>query len=163
MTKVPEPVERCEGCGLAVAGGTAGCQSIMDNLLALHFGDATYFGAHRLFVDTYALQHPDRYCASFKSLAAHLSHLCWSLEQGGSPALPSEELRRWVELHPDLSKPALPAFRGKLTIDHTARTADGEAHARAVEEWARATWEAYASLQELARQWIRSAREPRRR
>jgi hypothetical protein len=34
----------------------------MDEVLALHFGNAAYFGVHRLFVDTYCLQHPDRYC-----------------------------------------------------------------------------------------------------
>lgn len=50
-----EPVDRCAGCGLRVPGGTVGCQSIMDELLALHFSDVTYFGVHRLFVDTYCL------------------------------------------------------------------------------------------------------------
>ena len=81
-------VERCDGCGLEIAGGAAGCQSLMDEMLALHFGDARYFGVHRLFVDAYSMQHPDRYCVSFKSLAAHLAHLCWSLERGGSDAVP---------------------------------------------------------------------------
>jgi hypothetical protein len=158
-----ESAECCGGCGLAVAGGTAGCQSIMDELLARHFSDATYFGVHRLFVDVYALQHPDRYCVSFKSLAAHLGHLCWTLERGGSRAVPSEPLRRWVELHPQLRKPELPAVRGKVTIGSVAKTASGEAHARAVDEWARSTWEAYAALQPLARTWVQSALATRRR
>ena len=71
---------RCEGCGLQVAGGTAGCQAILDQLLALHFGNATYFGVHRLFIDTYGLQHPERYCASFKSLAGwSVAPICRSL------------------------------------------------------------------------------------
>ena len=86
--------QRCAGCGLKVPGGTAGCQSMMDELLALHFNDTTYFAAHRLFVDTYCLQHPDEYCRSFKSLAAHLMHLCWSLEHRGNAALPNETIRR---------------------------------------------------------------------
>src|SRR4051812_15355276 len=65
----------------------------MDQGLALHFSDATYIGVHRLFVDAYCLQHPDEYCASFKSLAAHLAHLCWSVEHGGSVAIPSARRR----------------------------------------------------------------------
>jgi Family of unknown function (DUF5946) len=80
MNPNQESADQCAGCGLAVPGGRAGCQSIMDELLALHFSDATYFGVHRLFVDTYCLPHPGQYCVSFKSLAAHLAHLCWSLE-----------------------------------------------------------------------------------
>ena len=152
-----ESAEICSGCGLVVAGGTAGCQMMMDEMLARHFSNATYFGVHRLFVDTYCLQHPDRYCASFKSLAAHLSHLCWSLEHGGSRAIPSEALRLWVEKHPGLPKPDLPVFRGTLTIAHVARAPDAAAHSLAVNEWARATWEAYSALHSTARRWVEMA------
>ncbi|HEV8337566.1 MAG TPA: DUF5946 family protein [Candidatus Polarisedimenticolia bacterium] len=148
---------RCEGCGLVAAGGTEGCQATMDEILALHFGNATYFGVHRLFVDAYAAQHPERYCVSFKSLAAHLAHLCWSLEQGGSQAVPSEAIRRWVERHPHLEKPPLPEFRGALTIaDVTAAPGPAEHH-RAVERWARSVWEAHAGLHATVRGWVRSA------
>jgi hypothetical protein len=130
---------QCGGCGLVVSGGTAGCQAIMDELLALHFSDVRYFGVHRLFVDTYCLQHPDRYCVSFKSLAAHLAHLCWSIEHSGSAAVPSEAIRRWVEHHPHLDKPDLPARRGVLTIADVAAASDPAAHHRAVQDGARAT------------------------
>jgi hypothetical protein len=130
--------EWCAGCGLVVAGGAEACQATMDEILALHFGNAVYFGVHRLFVDAYAVQHPERYCVSFKSLAAHLTHLCWSLEQGGSKAVPSEAIRRWVERHPHLEKPLLPDFRGELTI-------------------ARSAWEAHAGLHAVVRGWVRSA------
>lgn len=130
----------------------------MDEVLALHFGGgAAYFGVHRLFVDVYALQHPERYCVSFKSLAAHLAHLCWTLEQGGSKAVPSEAIRRWVERHPDLAKPGLPASRGAMTVGDVAKAADPAGHARAVEEWARSTWEAYTALHGTAREWVRAA------
>ena len=146
--------DRCEGCGLVVIGGTAGCQAIMDEQIARHFSDVTYFGVHRLFVDTYSLQHPDRYCVSFKSLAAHLAHACWSIEQGGTWAVPSEAIRRWVERHPHLEKPALPADRGALTVAHVAAAGDPAAHRRAVDEWARSTWAAYAVLHATARYWV---------
>jgi hypothetical protein len=52
------PGQACSGCGLEVPNGSTGCQSIMDELLALHFGNPVYFSVHRLFVDTYCLQHP---------------------------------------------------------------------------------------------------------
>ena len=146
--------EPCSGCGLQVPGGATGCQSIMDTLLALQFSHPAYFAVHRLFVDTYSMQHPERYCVSFKSLAAHLAHLCWSLECGGSRALPSEGIRRWVERQADSVKPALPELRGTVTIDSVARTTTPAEHHQAVEIWARATWEAYASLHSTARHWV---------
>lgn len=147
-------MDRCDGCGLSIAGGTTGCQSIMDEQLALHFGNAAYFGVHRLLVDAYSLQHPDRYCVSFKSLAAHLAHLCWTVERGGSRAVPSEAIRRWVERHPHLEKPPLPESRGTVTIADVARASTPAEHHRAVERWAAATWEAYAPLQSTARHWV---------
>lgn len=149
--------DRCAGCGLAVAGGAAGCQAIMDELLALHFGSALWFGSHRLFVDTYCLQHPDRYCASFKSFAAHIMQMCWSLEQGGVRAIPSEAIRRWVERHPDGEKPILPPSRGAVTIGDVAVSRSPAEHHQLVERWARSTWEAYEALHPTARRWVRQA------
>src|SRR5688572_18427104 len=98
----------CAGCGLVIAGGTDGCQSLFDEELALHYADVSYFAINRLFVDAYALQHPDQHCGSVKSFAAHFTHLCWSLEHGGSRAVPSEAISAWVERNPRLEQPSLP-------------------------------------------------------
>lgn len=155
----PGALEICAGCGLRVAGGTAGCQALMDELLARDFSDVTYFRVHRLMVDTYALQHPERYCASAKSLAAHLTGLCWLVERGGSRAVGSEPLRRWLDGRVDLDKPEVPAPRGDLTIADVRSEPDAESYAAAVDRWARATWEAYASLHGLAHDWIETALE----
>lgn len=157
MAASHDALERCDGCGLAITGATAGCQSLMDELLARDFTDATYFRVHRLLVDTYCLQHPEQYCVSFKSFAAHLVHACWSLESGGTRAIPSEAIRRWVERHPQLAKPELPDFRGALTIADVAKASGPAEHGRAVDEWARSTWAAYSALQPLAREWLRAA------
>jgi hypothetical protein len=154
---MPEPSVRCSGCGLEIPGGDAGCQALMDELLARHFSDASYFGVHRLFVDVYCLQHPERYCASFKSLAAHLAHVCWSLERAGTKAVPSEPIRRWVERHPHLEKPPVPAARGLMTVADVAAVSTPAEHHQQVERWARATWEAYADLQPPAREWVEAA------
>jgi Family of unknown function (DUF5946) len=150
--------EHCAGCGLAVAGGSAGCQAIFDEFLARDFGDVTYFRVHRLLVDTYALQHPDRYCVSAKSLAAHLAGLCSILEHGASRAVGAEWLRGWLDGTPALAKPALPVTRGGPTIADVRAAADPVAHGEAVERWARAVWEAYLPLQAQARAWVTAAR-----
>ena len=63
MSMPSESAEPCAGCGLRVPGGTAGCQAIMDELVARDFSEVLYFRVHRMMVDTYSLQHPDRYCA----------------------------------------------------------------------------------------------------
>ena len=118
------PDSRCSGCGLLVQDGTAGCQRIADELWAREFGDVTYFRVHRLTVDTYCLQHPDRYCASPKSLAAHLTGLCWLLERDGSRATGSQALRRWLNGAVRLEKPPLPASRGRLTVADVLDAAD---------------------------------------
>ena len=139
-----------------IAGGTEGCQALFDELTGLHSTDVTYFAIHRLFVDAYCLQH-DSYIASFKSFAAHLAHLCWSLEHGGSRAVPSEPIRAWVERNPTRVRPPLPPRRGVVTIADVAAAASATAHRMAVDLWARSVWDAYGALQPLAREWVGEA------
>ncbi|MHB9091486.1 MAG: DUF5946 family protein [Chloroflexota bacterium] len=70
----------CSGCGRVLPGGTEGCQALFQAVGARAVRDLAYARTRLLTVDTYCLQHPDRYCRSAKSLAAHLAGLCWSLE-----------------------------------------------------------------------------------
>jgi len=152
--------ERCCGCGLEVQHGTAGCRRLFEELLARDFSDARYFRVHRLMVDTYCLQHPDEYCASTKSLLAHLTGVGWLLENDVSRAVGSQALRRWIAAsHASLNKPPLPSERGRLTVADVRNTTTPIMYAHAVDRWARATWEAYAPLHETVRQWIREALE----
>ena len=150
---------RCGGCGLEIARGTAGCRSVFEELVARDFSDVRYFRVHRLMVDTYALQHPDDYCASAKSMAAHLTGVAWLLDRDVSRATGSAALRRWVEAHPDLERPTPPAFRGALTIADVRVAKEPRAYADAVDRWARSTWEAYAPLHAIAHEWIQAALE----
>lgn len=163
MHDPPEsPNTACSGCGLVTPGGTEGCRAILDEPLARDFSNVLYFRVHRLLMDTYSLQHPDRYCASAKSFAAHLTGLCWLVERGGNSAVGSEPLRRWLDGTPRLEKPAIPSFRGRRTIAD-ARAARGPVeHAEAVRAWARSTWESYGELHPLARRWIDEALATRR-
>ena len=139
-----------------------GCEAIFHEMVARDFSDALRFRVHRNMVDTYSLQHPDRYCASARSFAAHLTGLCAILESGASRAVGDERLRRWLDGNVRLQRPETPRFRGELTIAHVREVVEPEAYAAAVEQWALSTWEAYSALQPLARLWIQDARAGRR-
>ncbi len=157
MSEKQDSTARCLGCGLLVPGGISDCQAMMDELLARDFSDVTYFRYHRMFVDIYCLQHPDRYCLSAKSLAAHLTGLCWFIDSGGSRAVGNESLRRWLNGTPRIEKPEIPSFRGELTIADVRAAPDPKAYGQAVELWAQSTWKAYSALHSWARQRIQQA------
>jgi hypothetical protein len=147
------PPNSCGGCGRS--GTTDECQGIFEELIAHDFSDARYFSVHRLTVDTYAMQHPDRYCVSAISLAAHLTGLCAAIEHR-DPAAINRRVQHWLSTRPVLEKPPLTAARGALTIDDVDG-GDPIRYAESVMRWARATWDAYAGLQPLARAWIQAA------
>ena len=143
----------CAGCGLRIAGGTDACQALFEELSARDFSDIRYGRVHRMAVDAYALQHPDRYCISAKSLAGHLAGLCWSFEFGGAEPV-DRAFRAWLSTNPPLVKPALPTTRGALTIADVRGAPNPVAFAQAVDRWARSAWDAYADLQPMARAWL---------
>ena len=111
------------------------------------------YTVRRLAVDCYCLQHPDRYCVSAKSLAAHLTGLAWALEfGGGGEGLAG--LQRWLSGKVPLVKPELPERFGGVTVADAAEAEDPPA---AVDAWARSTWAAYAELHPIARRWVETA------
>jgi uncharacterized protein DUF5946 len=144
-------MDSCEGCGLVIAGGTAGCQGLFDELRSRQLVASPY-QAQRMTVDTYCLQHPDRYCVSAKSLAAHLTGLCWALERSGIPS-GLKALQRWLNGPARIEKPPVPSFRGALTVADVGNTPDPEA----IKRWARSTWKAYSPLHPVARLWVDEA------
>jgi hypothetical protein len=105
----------CSGCGLAVPGGTPACRAIFDAYIAREWNNPISYRYHRMFVDTYCLQHPDQFCASAKSFAAHLTGLCAAFEHKSHPSV-LNAVNRWLSGNPSLTKPELPSFRGALTI-----------------------------------------------
>ncbi|HKB28529.1 MAG TPA: DUF5946 family protein [Candidatus Limnocylindrales bacterium] len=146
---------RCDGCGLAVEGGTDGCQAQFDDESVREYGNVAFAGRRRLVVDTYALQHPERYCRSAISLVAHLTGVCIAVEHRAREELLNDAVQRWLSRRPELEKPVLPADRGPLTIADVLAATDAVAHRSIVERWARGTWAAYANLQSVAREWVR--------
>ena len=150
----------CSGCG--APGGTAACRASFEARLARDFADPAFFAVHRMLVDTYALQHPDDFCASAKSLAAHLVGLCLILEEGASAATGAAFLRDWLNGARALDRPDLPAERGRTILADLAGIDEPSAWRQAVRRWADSTWDAYADLQPLARRWAAEARSARR-
>jgi hypothetical protein len=150
--------EPCDECGWAEAGGREGCRARFEAFLARDFSEARYFASHRMLVDVYCLQHPEQYCASAKSLAAHLAGLAWILEEGAATAVGPEALRRWLSGERRLDKPPLPEWRGDITLGDLPADAPPPEWAEAVRRWAENVWAAYEPLHPLARAWIAAAR-----
>jgi hypothetical protein len=117
-------------------------------------------------VDTYSLQHPERYCASAKSFAAHFLSLYLIVGHGSNPAIGSESLQRWLNGSRQLQKPELPVRRGDVTIADVVDIGNPADYKKAVQRWAKSTWSAYGALQPLAQAWLQavlSESTPRRR
>jgi len=147
-------VDACSGCGLKIDGGDVACQQLFDEFRVREAADlAPSYAATRLTVDIYCLQHPDRYCVSAKSLAAHLTGLAWALEHDGSDS-GLRSLQRWLNGRVAITKPPVPAARGDMTMGDVHTVPDREAYLAAVDRWARSTWAAYSSLHAIAEQWI---------
>ena len=149
-------MDRCGQCGLMVSGGTDACRSMFDRLAVPSPETSGLLPLRRLVVDTYALQHPDPFCISATSLAAHLTGVGWILEYRGDAAHGSEQLRRWLNSKPALTRPRLPASYGDVRIDSVAASTPG-APGPVIDRWARSTWAAYAPLHAIARDWIEQA------
>lgn len=154
--------DRCPECRAQVSG-RAGCQQMFDAILAREFGDYRYAREHRLMVDAYSLQHPDKYMRSAKSYAAHLTGMYAAFEME-APVELNRVVQRWLNGPKVLLRPDSPGpgQRGELTIVHVYEAQKPDEHVRRVREWAGSTWEAWRSYQPLARRWIEEASGSRR-
>jgi hypothetical protein len=148
--------DNCPECGAPVAGGRAGCQALFEEVGLRAFSDARYGAVHRLVVDAYAMQHPEPYCHSAKSYAAHLTGLCCGVERGGNPGV-YRAINQWLNGKAPIDKPQVLTSRGQLTIANLRVVSSAEEHIKRAREWAKSVWEAYGAQHELARQWIEAA------
>lgn len=147
----------CEDCGAVVSEGRAGCLKIFEEIIEREFSDYRYGRDHRLTVDAYALQHPDKYMRSGKSFAAHLTGMRAALEDEDAPAL-NRLVQKWLSTNPRIDKPArIPERRGSLTVMYVRAAADADEHVKRVREWARDVWGAWADHHALARRLIDEA------
>jgi len=116
---------------------------------------------YRLAFDAYCMQHPEIHGVSPKSYAAHLMGLCHGIEHTDRPqtywAIP-----QWLNTPRPLQKPDVPGRRGKMTVADVCGASSPDEHGKRVRAWAESVWRAYASQQQLAREWLRQALAPRR-
>jgi hypothetical protein len=140
-----------------VAEGRAGCLKLFEEILAREFSDYRYGRIHRLTVDAYSLQHPDKYMRSGKSFAAHLTGMCAALEYEDALAL-NQTVQKWLSTNPKIDKPAhLPERRGSLNITYIISASDADEHDKRVREWARDVWGAWSEHHDLARRLMDEA------
>jgi Family of unknown function (DUF5946) len=146
--------DECPSCR-APLGGRAGCQLAFDALSAQAWTSPARGAVHNLVVDTYGMQHPEEYCRSGKSYAAHLTGLCHAMEGETNPeqywAIP-----RWLDGRVTVQRPADIAFRGHVTIAAVCNLSELEYQAGA-RWWAADVWAAYSAHHTLAREWLRAA------
>jgi hypothetical protein len=125
-----------------------------DTLLARSFSELAYARFHRLLVDLYSLQHPDTFCRSAKSYAAHLTGLCVAQDHGGDSRI-NAAVQNWLSgPRDDLTKPPVPTARGTLDLTHVLRATDAHDVAPRVAAWSDDVWAAFGELHGVARQWI---------
>lgn len=146
----------CPSCGAHTESGSSSCQALWEQLLAADFSDFRRGRHHRRAVDSYALQHPEKFCKSAKSFAAHLTGLCCAMEHNENPSVHAA-VQRWLNGRVDIEKPALPANRGSLTIAHVHAAEDHDDYVKRLVEWSEQVWTAYADYHALARAWLAAA------
>lgn len=146
--------EICTSCGLAVAGGIEGCQRLFESIGLREYEDMRFARHHRIVVDVYAMQHPDRYGRSAKSFAAHLTGLCAWLTDESTASSANAVVQRWLSGPSPIDKPTLPPAYGAITIRELVDADDPVRYRDVLLRWARSTWDAYAPLHSTARAWI---------
>jgi len=149
-------VTPCPSCGAPSTPEGGNCQDMWDQLLAADFSDFRRGRYHRWAVDTYSMQHPEQYCKSVRSFAAHLTGLCCAMEHGRDRAV-NAGVQRWLSQPVAIEKPTIPTRRGALTIAHVHAAEDHDDYVRRLGQWAADVWSAYADYQEMARTWIATA------
>jgi hypothetical protein len=145
----------CPLCGAPV-GGLDACVDHVNQLLAQAYAEANYAGVYRLAFDAFCMQHPERYCVSAKSYAAHLMGLCHGNEHADE-VQSYWAIATWLNTPRDLIKPELLTKRGTMTIADMRGAASPREHAQRVRAWAADVWIAYASQHASARAWLRQA------
>jgi hypothetical protein len=143
-------VNKCPDCGARVKNGRTGCQALWDELIHVQGIN------HPAGFDAYCMQHLERYCASAKSYAAHLTRLCCGLEYDADPRVYGA-IQRWLNGRREIEKPDLLSNLGELTIADVAAGKTVEEQTRLMAAWVQNVWAAYAAQHELAHAWIQQA------
>lgn len=157
--------EACFSCGAVVPvieGPThdymlssPGCWSVFSEVLGREYGDPAYMRNHRLTVDAYAVQHPGEECPpAVQSVAFHLISLCLVFEHGAGQAEATRTIMSLADSDRTYSWLDPPPSLGEVTVAAVHRTGDPEAHAAAVDRWARSTWNAWSRHHPTVERWV---------
>ena len=152
--------KECPQCGAKDVGGEEACDRVFQEVVGREFSRPELFQVHRLTVDAYSLQHPDKYMKSAKSAVAHLTGMCWAMEGEDDPSI-SVVLSRFLDGNPSFVRPdpvPSPRKRGDLTIMDVFSATDSVEHIERVREWARTAWDSWADHHGQARLWVEEAR-----
>lgn len=143
----------CPDCHAPFSNQQA-CQEVFDlwSLQAMQLPSLS--AARTVAFDAYCLQHPESYCVSGKSFAAHLCRLACALEYSGQPQV-YKAIQRWLNSARP-TKPKLPTERGHLTFAFVYNTEPSQQN-QAVGVWVNDVWHAYRNHHATARMWIKQA------
>jgi len=127
--------EACASCGLVTAGGAEGCQRLFEAIGLREYEDMRFARYHRIVVDAYAMQHPERYGRSAKSFAAHLTGLCAWLQNEAEAQTVNAAVQRWLNGPSPIEKPSLPESYGDVTIREIVDADDPVRYGDALRRW----------------------------
>ena len=155
----------CNGCGgqfpetngptHAYLESTPGCWACYGEVLAREYSDPRYRSAHRLTVDTYAVQHPGQPSPqSIRSVALHLISLCAIFENGADLSAADKIIQQAAKNKDRFEWLPPPPSRGTLTIADVHLARDAQAHVQSVHEWASSAWTAWAAHHPRIRKWL---------
>ena len=133
-----------------------GCWAIYGEVLAREYTNVAFAAAHRLTVDSYAVQHPGQPSPqSIQSVGLHLISLSLVLDHGATMQQATEALQRgslfkdifvWLEPPDDL---------GRITVVDVHAADSPEAHIECVWDWARAARAAWSQQSDRIENCIR--------
>lgn len=160
MTLVP-----CVGCGAMFAPfdgpvhrymeSSPGCWAAFGEVLTREYSDFAYARAHRLTVDSYAVQHPGQSSPqSIQSVALHLISLCLVLEHEVSMQRATEALQKGAKYKSSFVWLDPPIMRGAITVADVQAARNSEKHVQSVWLWARSTWAAWSHHHERIQAWL---------
>jgi len=135
------------------------CWAAFGEVIAREYSDAGYARAHRLTVDTYAVQHPGRPSPqSIHSVALHLISLCLILEKRLGADRATDAMRAAAEEKGRFTWLAPPPSRGALTVADVLAQQNASDHATRVRDWAASAWSAWSPHHAVIRSWLPAAR-----
>ena len=150
-------LEFCKYCGAFVMNGHLDCQKLFEQVLEKIYSDYRYAETHRLMLDAYSLQHPEKYMRSGKSFAAHLIGMCVAMEYENSFEI-NTAVQEWLNGKRTFDKPTqIPDERGDLKISYILGAVDAKDHHQRIWKWSQLIWNAWAEHHGLARHWIGEA------